>query len=123
MTDATAQIVVEDRVLAAVAARAALATPGVSRLEPGMRGLVSSLVRVGKQRWTGAEPAPAEGVRVRRDGAALSVHVDVVLTAGRRVATVGAAVQQEVSRVVAEQTGQQVTAVTVAVTDIEPEWS
>lgn len=58
MTDATAQIVVEDRVLAAVAARAALATPGVSRLEPGMRGLVSSLVRVGKQRWTGAEPAP-----------------------------------------------------------------
>ncbi|WP_054816451.1 Asp23/Gls24 family envelope stress response protein [Nocardia arizonensis] len=123
MTDsAPPEIVIEDAVLAAVAARAALATPGVARLEPGMRGLVSSLVRKGRQRRTGAEPASADGVRVRHDtGGALSVRVDLVLAAGCRVATVGCAVQREVSRVVWEQTGAAVAEVSVTVTDIEPE--
>ncbi|MET8652014.1 Asp23/Gls24 family envelope stress response protein [Nocardia aurea] len=116
------EIVIEPPVLAAISARAALATPGVVRLEPGIRGLVSTLVRVGKQRWAGADPAPIEGVLVRRDeDGAVRVRVNLVLSADRQVAAVGYAVQQEVSRVVCEQTGVTVAEVSVSVHDVEPE--
>ncbi|MEV0295922.1 Asp23/Gls24 family envelope stress response protein [Nocardia sp. NPDC050710] len=123
MTGAAAsQVVIETPVIAAVAARAVLATPGVVRLEPGVRGLVSTLVRAGKQRWTSADPAPAEGVRVRRaDDGALHVQVDVVLSTERQAAAVGHAVQREVSRVVSEQTGVVVAEVSVTILDIQPE--
>ncbi|WP_405162565.1 Asp23/Gls24 family envelope stress response protein [Nocardia sp. NBC_01499] len=121
-TDAVSEVRIEAPVIAAVAAQAACATPGVVRLEPGVRGLVSSLVRVGKQRLTSADPAPAEGVRVRRTASgALSVQVDVVISAERAAAVIGHAVQQEVSRVVFEQTGQTVDEVSVTILDIEPE--
>ncbi|WP_378739895.1 Asp23/Gls24 family envelope stress response protein [Nocardia brasiliensis] len=121
-TDAVSDVVIEAPVVAAVAAQAACATPGVVRLEPGVRGLVSTLVRVGKQRLTVADPAPAEGVRVRRSpSGALSVQVDVVISADRGAAAVGRAVQEEVSRVVFEQTGQTVDDVSVSILDIEPE--
>lgn len=121
-TDAVSDVVIETPVVAAVAAQAACATPGVVRLEPGVRGLVSALVRVGKQRLTVADPAPSEGVRVRRStSGALSVQVDVVISADRMAAAVGHAVQEEVSRVVFEQTGQTVDEVSVSILDIEPE--
>ncbi len=121
-TEAVSEVVIEAPVVAAVAARAARATPGVVRLEPGVRGLVSSLVRVGRQRLTNAEAAASEGVRVRRTAAgALSVQVDLVISAERAAALVGHAVQQEVSRVVFEQTGQTVDEVSVFILDIEPE--
>ncbi|MFG1797575.1 Asp23/Gls24 family envelope stress response protein [Nocardia sp. NPDC049149] len=121
-TEAISEVVIEAPVIAAVAAQAARATPGVVRLEPGVRGLVSTLVRVGKQRLTNADPAASEGVRVRKNAAGeLSVQVDVVISAARAAAVVGHAVQQEVSRVVFEQTGQQVDEVSVSILDIEPE--
>lgn len=83
---------------------------------------MSTLVRVGKQRWTGADPAPIEGVLVRRDeDGAVRVRVNLVLSADRQVAAVGYAVQQEVSRVVCEQTGVTVAEVSVSVHDVEPE--
>ncbi|MBF6577066.1 hypothetical protein IU415_26965, partial [Nocardia farcinica] len=50
-------LVVEPAVVAAVAARAAAAVPGVRRLEPGVRGLVGSVLRAGRQRLAGADPA------------------------------------------------------------------
>ncbi|MET7772959.1 Asp23/Gls24 family envelope stress response protein [Nocardia sp. NPDC005366] len=116
------EIVIEPAVVAAVSARAALATPGVVRLEPGIRGLVSTLVRVGRQRWAGADPVPAEGVVVRRDeDGALHVGMNVVLSGDRQVAAVGYAVQREVTRVVSEQTGVVVADVSVSVLDIEPD--
>ncbi|MFB8278043.1 Asp23/Gls24 family envelope stress response protein [Nocardia colli] len=121
-TDAVSEVRIEAPVVAAVAAQAACAVPGVVRLEPGVRGLVSSLVRVGKQRLTNTDPAASEGVRVRRSaGGALSVQVDVVISADRPAAVIGHAVQQEVSRVVFEQTGQTVDEVSVTILDIEPE--
>ncbi|PXX60891.1 putative alkaline shock family protein YloU [Nocardia tenerifensis] len=121
-SDAVSEVRIESPVVAAVAARAACATPGVVRLEPGVRGLVSSLVRAGKQRLVSADPAASEGVRVRRTASgALSVHVDVVISADRAASAVGHAVQQEVSRVVREQTGQAVAEVSVSILDIEPE--
>ncbi|WP_280444605.1 Asp23/Gls24 family envelope stress response protein [Nocardia brasiliensis] len=122
MTDVVSEVVIETPVIAAVAAHAARATPGVIRLEPGVRGLVSSLLRVSKQRLTSADPAPSEGVRVRRSASgALSVQVDLVISAERAAAVIGQAVQQEVSRVVFEQTGQAVDEVSVSILDIEPE--
>lgn len=115
-------LVVEPAVVAAVAARAAAAVPGVRRLEPGVRGLVGSVLRAGRQRLAGADPARADGVRVRRtnDGG-VRVAVDLVVTADADVAAVGRAVQREITRVVAEQTGEDVGEVAVLVLDIEPE--
>ncbi|MBF6573149.1 Asp23/Gls24 family envelope stress response protein, partial [Nocardia farcinica] len=66
--------------------------------------------------------ARADGVRVRRtnDGG-VRVAVDLVVTADADVAAVGRAVQREITRVVAEQTGEDVGEVAVLVLDIEPE--
>ncbi|GAA5060112.1 Asp23/Gls24 family envelope stress response protein [Nocardia callitridis] len=116
------EIVIGPAVVAAVAARAAATTPGVQRLEPGVRGLVSTLMRAGKQRVTNSESASSDGVRVRSTLAGvLSVQVDVVISGERRAAEIGAAVQREVVRAVREQTGEVVDEVSVSILDIEPE--
>ncbi|GAB2685617.1 Asp23/Gls24 family envelope stress response protein [Nocardia thraciensis] len=114
------EIVVGDAVIAGVAARAAAAVAGVRRLEPGVLGLVGQLARSGRQLWTGQEPAPAGGVRVRRAGQWLRIHVDLTMAAGVEVGAVGQAVQREVAHMVAEQTGVAVDEVVVTVLDIEP---
>ncbi|MFF0493389.1 Asp23/Gls24 family envelope stress response protein [Nocardia sp. NPDC003482] len=114
------EYVVTDAVIAGVAARAAASVPGVLRLEPGVLGLVGHLARSGRQRWTGQESAPSTGVRVRRAGGWLAVHIDLSIAAGGRVGAVGEAVQRRVARAVAEQTGVTVDAVSVTVLDIEP---
>ncbi|WP_040837195.1 Asp23/Gls24 family envelope stress response protein [Nocardia brevicatena] len=121
MTAGPLSVVVEPPVIAAVAAGAAAATPGVMRLEPGIRGLVSTVLRAGRRRWKGIDPAPAEGVRVRRGETGLLVQVDIAIAAGRPAVEVGHAVQEEVARVVWEQTGQRVAEVWVTILDIEPE--
>jgi uncharacterized alkaline shock family protein YloU len=118
----TSVTVVEPQVVAAVAAWAAAATTGVARLEPGVRGLFTTLLRAGRQRWTEVDPAPTEGVRVRRSaGGALTVDVDVVIAADTHAGDVGHAVQRQVAATVLEQTGQGVAEVTVAILDIEQE--
>ncbi|MFE6858661.1 Asp23/Gls24 family envelope stress response protein [Nocardia sp. NPDC057668] len=112
---------VELAVVAAVAAHAARTTPGVLRLEPGARGLVSSVLRA--SRPTNAALARSDGVRVRRNSlGALSVHVDVAISAEPAAAVTGQAVQQRVGRLVREQTGQRVDEITVLILDIEPGW-
>ncbi|WP_280399963.1 Asp23/Gls24 family envelope stress response protein [Nocardia carnea] len=121
MTADKVSMIVAPPVIAAVAARAAEATPGVARLEPGVRGLLAVLTRAGRQRWTEADPAPTEGVRVRVTGAGLTVHVDIAVRADGPAAEVGRAVQEHVAREVGEHTGQQVDAVCVHILDIEPE--
>ncbi|MFE3443526.1 Asp23/Gls24 family envelope stress response protein [Nocardia sp. NPDC059180] len=115
-------VFIEPPVVAAVAAHAALSTPGVVRLEPGVRGLVTTLVRAGRQRWLGTDPASSEGVRVRRtEQGRLLVQVDVVIAGDRHAGEVGRAVQREVATVVRAQTGQNVDEVVVSILDIEPE--
>lgn len=121
MTGDKISMVVTPPVIAAVAARAAVATPGVARLEPGVRGLLAVLTRAGRQRWTDADPAPTEGVRVRDTGDGLTVHIDIAVRASGPAAEVGRAVQQHVAREVAEHTGRPVDAVCVHIIDIEPE--
>lgn len=121
MTADKLSMVVTPPVIAAVAARAAEATPGVARLEPGVRGLLAILTRAGRQRWTEADPAPTEGVRVRVTDAGLTVHVDIAVRADGPAAGVARAVQEHVARDVGEHTGQQVDTVCVHILDIEPE--
>ncbi|WP_280235165.1 Asp23/Gls24 family envelope stress response protein [Nocardia cyriacigeorgica] len=115
-------VLIEPPVIAAVAAHAALATAGVVRLEPGVRGLLTTLVRAGRQRWLGTDPAPSEGVRVRRtEDGRLLVQIDAVIAGDRHAGEVGRAVQRAVAAVVRAQTGQRVDEVVVSILDIEPE--
>ncbi|MEV4600509.1 Asp23/Gls24 family envelope stress response protein [Amycolatopsis sp. NPDC049253] len=116
-----AEYVIADPVVASVAARAALDTPGVVRLEPGLRGLVTAWTRAARGRWQGLDPAPIDGVRVRSVEGGLTVEVDVVTSAFDQAAAVGRAVQRSVTRGVAEQTGLAVDAVVVSIVDIELE--
>ncbi|NKY86083.1 Asp23/Gls24 family envelope stress response protein [Nocardia veterana] len=115
-----AEYIASDAVIAAVAARAAASVPGVVRLEPGVLGLLGHLARTGRQWWTSQDIAPSAGVRIRRSGGWLKVQVDLSVSDGCHVGEVGRAVQQEVVRMVAEQTGMAVDAVSVAILDIQP---
>ncbi|WP_126981197.1 Asp23/Gls24 family envelope stress response protein, partial [Saezia sanguinis] len=105
MTAARATVIVAAPVIAAVAAHAAANTPGVVRLEPGVRGLLDTVVRTGRQRWTGTEPAPAGGIRIRQTGAGLVVSADITIAAGRPAAEIGCAVQRRITEAVREHTG------------------
>ncbi|GAA4538499.1 Asp23/Gls24 family envelope stress response protein [Amycolatopsis samaneae] len=117
-----AEFVIADPVIASVAARAAVETPGVVRLEPGLRGLVTAWTRAARQRWKGLDPAPADGVRARRaDDGTLTVSLDLVTSAVDQAAAVAQAVQRAVVQAVAEQTGLTVDEVSVSILDIEPE--
>jgi uncharacterized alkaline shock family protein YloU len=113
------EYVIADPVIASVAARAAITSPGVVRLEPGLRGLVTAWTRAARQRWKGLDPAPADGVRVRTVDGRLSVQVDLIASGADQAATVGRSVQRAVSRYVTSQTGLVVDEVSVSIMDIE----
>jgi uncharacterized alkaline shock family protein YloU len=114
--------VVGASVTAAVAVRAAAEVPGVVRVEPGLIGLVGSVVRAARQRIKGLDPAPTEGARVEFDqvggGQAVRVEVDVVISGQDQAAAVGRAVQRAVACAVTEATGLPVTGVRVSIIDI-----
>jgi uncharacterized alkaline shock family protein YloU len=120
VTEPVTEFVISDAVIASVAARAAATTPGVVRLEPGLKGLVTAWTRATRQRWKGLDPAPADGVRVRSSDGSVSIHIDIVTSALDQAAAVGQAVQRGVSRAVAEETGVGVDEVSVSILDIEP---
>jgi uncharacterized alkaline shock family protein YloU len=111
--------VIADPVIASVAARAAIGTPGVVRLEPGLRGLMTAWTRAARQRWKGLDPAPAEGVRVRTVDGRVGIEVDIVAAGADQAAAVGRSVQRAVSRYVTAQTGLVVDEVSVSILDIE----
>lgn len=115
------EIVVSDAVIAGVAAHAAAGVPGVTRLEPGLRGLMGEWARAGKQLLGASESAGSRGVRVSRTGAGrIAVAVDVSLGGDCRAVVVGAGIQRAVTEAVLEQTGVTVGEVSVTVIDIEP---
>lgn len=115
-----AEYIASDAVIAAVAARAAASVPGVARLEPGVLGLLGHLARTGRQWRSSQDVAPGAGVRVRHSGGWLKVQVDLAVRGEYQVGEVGQAVQQEVVRMVAQQTGMLVDTVSVAILDIAP---
>jgi uncharacterized alkaline shock family protein YloU len=115
----TFEYAVGSSVVAAVAVHAAVAVPGVLRVEPGLAGLVGSVVRTARQRIKGLEPAPTEGARVefvRAD--TVRVEVDVVISGQDQAAAVGHALQRAVADAVSEATGLTVAEVGVSVIDI-----
>lgn len=111
------ETVVSAPVVAAVAVHAAEQVPGV-RVQPGVTGLVSSVVRTARQQIKGLRPAPVEGVRVRFAGAAAVLEVDVVISAADQAAAVARAVQRSVRSSVPELTGVPVESVVVTVVDV-----
>lgn len=118
------EVVLSEAVIAAVAVRGANSVPGVVRTEPGLSGLVSSLVRLARQRSKGLEPAPTEGVRVvvEQDSAgasAVRVEIAVCISGQGRASAVGRAVQVAVARALAEATGLAPASVSVSILDID----
>jgi uncharacterized alkaline shock family protein YloU len=120
------EYVVGASVVAAVVVRAAAAVPGVVRVEPGLVGLVGSVVRAARQRIKGLDPAPTEGARVEFEqasgdnGGARTVRVEVdVVTSGQDQATaVGHAIQRAVATAVTDATGLTVSKVGVSIIDV-----
>lgn len=121
MTAPSHRYEIADAVIAGVAATAAAATPGVIRLEPGLRGLVANLVRTARQRWQGVDPVPTDGVRVRVVDGRRRVHVGVVISGADPAAVVGRAVQRAIAQAVPRQTGVPLDEVYVSIIDIELE--
>lgn len=103
-------------VLAAIAVRAAGAVPGVRRVEPGVTGLVTSVVRATRQRIKGLNPVATEGARVTVGDGRARVEVGVAV-AGQALA-VGNAVRVAVAEEIASAAGVSAD-VTVVVLDIE----
>ncbi len=113
------ECVVGTSVIAAVAVRAAVAVPGVLRVEPGLAGLVGSVVRGARQRIKGLDPAPTEGARVEFEKAdTVRVEVDVVISGQDQAAAVGRTLQRAIAGAVTEATGLTVAEVSVSIIDI-----
>ncbi|MEV6238690.1 Asp23/Gls24 family envelope stress response protein [Lentzea sp. NPDC051838] len=111
------ETVVSAPVVAAIAVHAAERVAGV-RVQPGVAGLVGSVVRVARQQIKGLRPAPVEGVRVRWAGAAVLLEVDVVISGEDQAAAVARAVQRSVRALVPELAGVEVESVLVTVVDV-----
>ncbi|MEU5691780.1 Asp23/Gls24 family envelope stress response protein [Actinosynnema sp. NPDC020468] len=104
--------------IAAAAARAATAVPGVARLEPGFTGLLAAAARSLHRQVTGVDPVSTDGVRVSFEDGGARVEVDVVVSGRDPAADVGRAVQRAVARAVREDTGVTPAAVVVKILDI-----
>jgi uncharacterized alkaline shock family protein YloU len=116
----TVENVVEEPVVAAVAADAARRTPGVVRLETGVSGLVRTWGRATWQQVKGISPAPAEGVLVELLGDAVRVRLGIATSGHQQASVVARQVQREVRTAVVRDTGLAVDEVSVVVLDIEP---
>jgi uncharacterized alkaline shock family protein YloU len=108
-----AEWVIGPDAIAAVAAHAALATPGVVRLEPGVVELIGGVGRVARQQVLGLVPTGSTGVTVA-DGPVVRVSV----TVSGPAATVGQDVQRAVAAAVEAGTGERVAGVEVSIVDI-----
>jgi uncharacterized alkaline shock family protein YloU len=105
--------IVAESVIAALAADAALRTPGVVRLEPGLAGLLRRVTSVGGRLTRTA------GVRVHYDGDIPVIHLDLVISGDRQAAAIGVATQRAVADSVIANTDLPVPVVTVSILDIE----
>lgn len=87
------------------AARAALAVPAVTRLEPTLRSALHHL-QATTNRWrsqTGTVSAAAEGVSIRRRGAFVDVHVDIVVSPSRPAHLTASAAQDALRSYITSQ--------------------
>lgn len=106
--------------VAAAAADAARATPGVARLQPGLWGLVQQL---GRDAWTRltARPYPdVAGVEVGLDAGTTTIDIALVCDGSIPAAVVAGDVQRNVHRAVLATCSIAPTRIAVHVVDIAP---
>lgn len=108
--------IVAESVVAALAAEAALRTPGVVRLEPGLAGLLRRVTSVGGR--LSRTVNPTAGVRVHYDGDIPVIHLDLVVSGDQQAAAIGVATQRAVADTVIAN-DLPVPVVTVSILDIE----
>jgi uncharacterized alkaline shock family protein YloU len=113
------EVVIADRVVAAVAADAALRVPGVRRLEVGVTGLLTQLGRAAVDRIGGPTVSVCDGIRATVTGQAVRITADLATT-GAPATSVARAVQHAIAAQVQAATGLTVTEVAVTVLDIDP---
>ncbi|MGH3519152.1 MAG: Asp23/Gls24 family envelope stress response protein [Haloechinothrix sp.] len=111
--------VIGDDVIAGIAMHAASATPGVVRVEPGLRGLVGSFRRAARPYTRTAEPAQTGGVSVEVAGGTTWIGVNIVSSGQDQAAAIAQAVQRAVARDVTRDTGLDVAEVRVSIVDID----
>lgn len=114
------EVVIDPPVVAAIAAHAAVAVPGVARLEPGVSGLIKWWQRAARGRWSGLKPAPSAGVTAVVTNATATIGLDVAVAGRRPVADIAAALQRAVADAVSANTALVVGTVSVSVLDIDP---
>ncbi|WP_439657604.1 Asp23/Gls24 family envelope stress response protein [Lentzea sp. HUAS TT2] len=116
--------VITEPVIAAIAAIAATSVAGVTRLEPGLTGLVASMARTARQRVKNLDPAPTEGVRVSvlhapgTGVATVSLEIDLAVSGLDQAAAVAQTVQRTVARAVTAATGLSISSVSVFIVDV-----
>lgn len=113
---------VEQIAIAAAAALAARAVPGVVRLQPGVLGLLKQLAAQAWERTTGRPAPDTAGVDVQiTSGGAARVDVRIVTAATHSAADVGAAVHSAVTSAVESATGHiAAVGVRIVAVDLEP---
>lgn len=122
VTAAPVEVLIAERVAAAIAAHAARGVPHVTRLEPGVNGLITHLAARARHQVLPAAPgetAPTEGVDVRVDGSSAEVFIDLSTSPGAQVAAVAHQVQVAVAEALQVNAGLTVTKVSVLVLDID----
>lgn len=122
MTAGEVQVVLDESVVAAVAAHAARRTPGVLRVETGLGGLVQRLAaRARLQARPGPDddrPADRGGVRVQLDGGHAEVRVDLAVTADVPLTACAHEVQRRVVQALVSDVGLVSATVAVSVLDV-----
>ncbi|WP_020496519.1 Asp23/Gls24 family envelope stress response protein [Sciscionella marina] len=119
MSSAGAEWVFDEAVLAAIAVDAARRTPGVVRMEPGLRGLLDRMGRGVRERLGGLERAPSEGARAVMADGEVRIGLDLAVSGSARAADVAARAQRAVAEAIASATGLTASVVTVSVLDVE----
>jgi uncharacterized alkaline shock family protein YloU len=114
-----AEIVISPQVIAAIGAHAAATTPGVTRLETSVTGLLADLGRAARHRIAGISPAPVTGTTGTMAGGQPVIRVEIAVSGDEPAVRTAAAVQRSVTSAVTAGTGLTVAGVTIAILDID----
>lgn len=119
MSSVSSEWVFDEAVLAAIAADAAVRTPGVARMEPGLPGLLDRFRRGMHERLGGLERAPSAGVRATVVDGAVRIHLDLAVSGSAHAATVARYAQHAVAEAITAATGLTTSEVTASILDVE----
>ena len=119
VADMSEQDIVTEIRVAAAAAQAARATPGVVRLQPNLWGLVRRFSQQVWERVTGKPYPDVAGVEVQLDDESATIELTLVTDGRHPAASIAAAAQRAVVEAVTTQTGLAVTSVAVHVCEID----